>query len=85
MLEIRVGGVEKFWYILLQIKAVLKLIGNWFCTLITYKTPIKIRFLKRNMLFLTCVTSALFNLNTAFLIKKKLTFIGLLKIIWWDQ
>ena len=33
MLEIRVGGGEKFWYILLDIKAVLELKGNWFCTL----------------------------------------------------
>ena len=85
MLEIRVGGGEKFWYILLDIKAVLELKGNWFCTLITYKTPIKIRFSKRNILILTCLTSAFFNLNAAFLILEKQTFIGLLKIIWWDQ
>ena len=64
---------------MLHAKAVLKEIGNWFCTLIIFKNPLKIGFSIKNILLTIC--AGWIPIVIGYFLFEKQAFNGLRKVI----
>ena len=65
--------------VLLHTKSRQQVIGNWFCTTIIFKNPLKTGFSIRNIPITICVVRVW--IVTGYFLFEKQTFDGLLKII----